>query len=491
MLLLALTSLRAASLHADLAGLVLEGDLPGALRRGSERLERLPTSAEAAPQRAALGQLLGRALLACGREEEAEELFQRQLKSYESISRHMVRWYGAMDQAAMLLHLNRPGRVLECSGAVADDARAPVEARIEAMAATAVALHRAGDFGAAMRSVDAARTLAGTLANPRFALLVECLALELSALHHERAGQALDDHALGAVFREGAAELLDNALLRQQLGAAAHAVQAWSPLVAMRMRFLQGLLATDNSAIDAAAHVGDAVAWLRERRMSEAETQARIEGSLTLIGRGAHRAAADLLAPLTFNEQQMRRSRYALELQYCLAKLHQQQGRHIDALRMYRHHTQHAVQALRSYAAAGRTPAFLQQAKPADAGDAAKMRLPLRYRRAYQYMMEHLADESLSVRQVAAHIGVTERALQLAFRAHLGVTPAELIRTRRVENIHQELQERGAEAGVLEVASRWGVKNRSTLVHSYRSRFDETPTQTLRGIPDDAELPVA
>ncbi|HEY9109057.1 MAG TPA: helix-turn-helix transcriptional regulator [Roseateles sp.] len=489
MLLLALTSLRAASLHADLAQLVLEGDLPGALRRAGERIERLP--ADAASQRAALGQLLGRALLASGREEEAEELFQRQLKSYEALSRHMVRWYGSMDQAAMLLHLNRPARALECSGAVADDARAPVEARIEAMAATAVAMHRAGDWRSAMKSVDVARTLAGTLADGRFAQLVDCLALELSALHHERAGEALDDHALGGIFQESAAQLLDNTVLHQQLGAAALTVQAWSPLAAMRMRFLQGLLAKDRGAVDAAAHVGDAVAWLRERRMSEAETQARIEGAMTLIGSGAHRAATDLLAPLTFNEQQMRRSRYAVELQYCLAKLHQHQGRHIDALRLYRHHTQQAVQALRSYVAAGRTPVFLQLAKQVDAGDATKMRLPLRYRRAYQYMMEHLADEHLSVRQVAAHIGVTERALQLAFRAHLGVTPAELIRTRRVENIHQELQAQGAGAGVLEVASRWGVKNRSTLVHSYRSRFDETPTQTLRGAVDGAELPVA
>ena len=72
-----------------------------------------------------------------------------------------------------------------------------------------------------------------------------------------------------------------------------------------------------------------------------------------------------------------------------------------------------------------------------------------------------------------------------------GVTPAELIRTRRVENIHQELQGQAGDAGVLEVASRWGVRNRSTLVHNYRSRFDETPTQTLRGAGDGVEMPGA
>lgn len=482
MLVLALTSLRASVLHRDLAQLVLQGDIPSVLRMGSERYERLPSTPEAAPQRAALGQLLGRVMLACGREEEAEELFQRQLKSYEAISRPMVRWYGTMDQGAMLLHLNRPGRALECFGAVADDARAPVEARVEAMVAASISMHRAGDCRSALKSVEAARALASTLANEHFAHLVDCLALELSVLHSERAGESMDDHALGTVFQDGAAELLDPSALHQKLGDAATNVQAWSPWVAMRMRYLRRMLEKECVGTAAAAHVSDALAWLRERRMAEVETHARIEGALMLIGRDASRAASELLAPLTFNEAQMRRSRYALELQYCLAKLHQQQGRHIDALRLYRLHTQQAVQALRSYAAVTRTPTFLQQAKQTDAGDAVKMRLPLRYRRAYQFILDHLADECLSVRQVAAHIDVTERALQLAFRAHLGITPAELIRTRRMENIHQDLQDRRGSAAVLEVASRWGVTNRSTLAHNYRSRFDQTPTQTLRGL---------
>lgn len=485
MLVLALTSLRASVLHRDLAQLVLQGDIPSALRMGSERYERLPSTPEAAGQRAALGQLLGRIMLACGREEEAEELFQRQLKSYETISRPMVRWYGTMDQGALLLHLNRPARALECFVTVADDTRAPVEARIEAMAAAALSMHRSGDCRSALNSVKAARHLASSLANEHFAQLIDCLALDLSALHGERAGESMDDHALGTVFQDGAADLLDQATLHRQLGEASTQVQAWAPWVATRMRYLRSMLEKDCVGPRAAAHVNDALAWLRERRLSEVETHARIEGALMLMARDATHAASEMLAPLTFNEMQMRRSRYALELQYCLAKLHQHQGRHIDALRLYRMHTQQAVQALRSYATVSRTPAFLQQAKQADAGDPAKMRLPLRYRRAYQFILDHLTDENLSVRQVAAHIDVTERALQLAFRAHLGITPAELIRTRRMENIHQDLQDQGGSAAVLEVASRWGVRNRSTLVHNYRSRFDQTPTQTLRGMGGD------
>ncbi len=483
MLLLALTALRATPLHADLARLTLEGQLPAALRMGGDHFERLQRTPDTAPQRSALGQLLGRALLACGREEEAEELFQRQLRHYEAMSRHMVRWYGAMDQGAMLLHLNKPGRAIECLGQVGDDVRAPVAARVEAMAGVAQAMLCAGDCGGAMRSLDAARNLASALGDPRFAQLVDCMALELATLHRERGGDALNDHALGSVYREGVCDAPDNTLMHQQLGAAADAVRSWSPLVAARMDHLRRMLAADCTGPAAAAQVAQHLSWLRERRMSEFETQARIEGALMLMGRGASHAASELLAPLTFNEQQMHRSRHALELQYCQAKLHQQQGRHLDALRLYRMHTQHAVQSLRTYAAAARAPGFVQQTKAsaADAGDSAKLRLPLRYRRAYQFMMDHLTDEHLSVRQVAAHVGVTERALQLAFRTHLGVTPAEMIRTRRVERIHGDLQAHGGEAGVLEIASRWGVKNRSTLVHNYRSRFDETPTQTLRG----------
>ena len=115
------------------------------------------------------------------------------------------------------------------------------------------------------------------------------------------------------------------------------------------------------------------------------------------------------------------------------------------------------------------------------ANDATKMRLPLRYRRAYQYIMEHLNDENMSVRQVAAHVDVTERALQLAFRTHLGMTPAELIRTRRMERIRDDLCQDTSGRGVREVAARWGITNRSTLSNSYRLHFDETPTQTLQG----------
>ena len=78
--------------------------------------------------------------------------------------------------------------------------------------------------------------------------------------------------------------------------------------------------------------------------------------------------------------------------------------------------------------------------------------------------------------------GVTERALQSAFKNSLGATPTEIIRQQRMARIHAALQSGGAqsEQGVLDVASKWGVQNRSTLVNGYRRQFNEAPSETLK-----------
>ena len=495
MLLLTLTAVRASASHADLAQLVLRGDIASAMRMGADRFERASWASCAADPatRAVLGQLLSRCMLACGQEEEAEELFQRLRKIYESISRPMVRWHAALDQGMLLLRLNRAGRALECFNTVADDNRAPADVRIEAMAGAAVAMHRCGDSRTAMQALDVARRLSDGVADRRMAHLVDAVALEIAALQAARSSDALDDHALGAVYREAAGDPAAYDILRQQLGAAAAALATLLPFAAQRLQHLQHLLSREGNSVSAAAQVGQALGWLRERRLTAFETETRIEAARMLIGRDALHAAGEVIAPLTANEQQAQRGRHGLELAYCMARLHQHQGRPQDALRLYRQHTQLAVLSLRNDGGQKKTPRFMdlpQSAGPGStlaavmgspAGDAAKMRLPLRYRRAYQYIMEHLNDENLSVRQVAAHVDVTERALQLAFRSHLGMTPAELIRTRRMEHIRDDLCQETGGRGVREVAARWGITNRSTLSNSYRLHFDETPTQTLRG----------
>ncbi|MGN6669126.1 MAG: helix-turn-helix domain-containing protein, partial [Trinickia sp.] len=107
-------------------------------------------------------------------------------------------------------------------------------------------------------------------------------------------------------------------------------------------------------------------------------------------------------------------------------------------------------------------------------------RLPGKYRRAYRYMMDNLDQRDLSVREIASHIGVTERAIQAVFKNTLGLSPSQLIRRQRMERIRRNLvDEDGVVTSVLDVAKKWGVGHRSTLVNSYRQFFNETPSETL------------
>lgn len=479
MLLLALTSQRVLHVHAEMTRLVHQGHVCGAILVGSGMLDRGDMPGKAL-DRSLVGQLLGRCLLACGREEEAEELFQRQLKVYESISRSFVRWNSTLDHGCLLLQLNRSGRAAENFCSVADDRQTPPELRAEAMVAAAMALHHAGECRTAQRVMNAAQQLGKSLPL-QVAQGIDCVALELAALQQMRTGDGLEDHALSSAYREGASELAPSSQLVQQLGSAAQRAEADAPLVAQRLRQLACIINTSSDTNLAAAQMMQGLSWLRERRLAGFETGWRIESALILIGRGGLHMAHELLAPLVFNEQLLRCSRYALELQYCLAKLYTHQGRHADALRLYTQHSQEAVLTLKSDATRRKHASFLDSDEDRQSADAAQSRLPLRYRRAYQYILDHLGDERLSVHQVALHIGVTERALQLAFRNHLGLTPAELIRTRRMERIREDLRTHAGEHAVLDLAARWGVKNRSTLVHNYRARFAETPTQTLKG----------
>ncbi len=86
------------------------------------------------------------------------------------------------------------------------------------------------------------------------------------------------------------------------------------------------------------------------------------------------------------------------------------------------------------------------------------------------------------MRDVAAEVGVTERALQSAFRRSLGLSPTELIRRLRMERIRGELLDDSlnGERTVLTTANKWGVQNRSTLLNNYRKQFHEAPSETLR-----------
>lgn len=482
MLLLALSGLRMSEPDVDVARALWRGDVQYALHLGLGRLER---AADGEPERfATLGQVLGLALLAAGREESAEELFQKQLRLYEALPRATMRWLSSLDRGHLMLHLNKPGRAAEMFNLVADAKEAPEALRIEALAGLAKAMQGLGEHRRADATLVHAAQLAET-ASAETELLVEAVRLELRV---SRSLRHFDDiSAAGDGDRPSATELR---VMAQALNA--------MPAPAGRLLFLAALMEIGQGAGGAAgaatAVVYDTLRWCRERRLSEIEERRRVEAALALLEQGQAHAAGEVLGPLAADDGRQQHHRMAIELRYCASKLHAMQGRHADALRCYRQHAQLTLARLRSELTRVPYSRFLEQQAQASQTDADQLRLPLRYRRAYQFIVDHLHERTLSVRRIAAQIDVTERALQMAFRTHLGLTPAEVIRKLRMSRIRTELQHQSERESVLSVAARWGLANRSTLAQNYREQFGETPTGTSglmpwHDEPVDARLP--
>jgi AraC-like DNA-binding protein len=77
--------------------------------------------------------------------------------------------------------------------------------------------------------------------------------------------------------------------------------------------------------------------------------------------------------------------------------------------------------------------------------------------------------------------GRAARAIQLAFHSRFGMTPMQWVRERRLESIHAALKAASPDATVADVAVAYGLPRMATLIPHYVRRFDELPSETLRG----------
>ncbi|WP_211298612.1 helix-turn-helix transcriptional regulator [Kineococcus rhizosphaerae] len=106
---------------------------------------------------------------------------------------------------------------------------------------------------------------------------------------------------------------------------------------------------------------------------------------------------------------------------------------------------------------------------------------PATVRRAVAHVDAHAA-EPITLHDIAAAAGVGARALQLAFRTHLGVTPTAYLRRVRLENAHRELQaaDPTGRATVAAIAARWGFVRPDRFARAYREAFGVAPSLSLR-----------
>lgn len=478
-LMLALSAHRLSTHEPDLSAMILNGHLDDAVRSGMKVLSDTAQGRSPCIRLCACGQLVGRAMLALGRDADAEEIFRNMLRLYDHVSRESVRVQGALDQGWMYLHTAKFGSAYECFDTVIDHEQVDPELRIEAMAGMSLALFGLGE-GSQLLDCHA-MLMAACQQHQRLQQQVECLCADLMVQLESRRRQELSDHAFAQSYRDGIGASNEQALMT--VLTTLEARSGHQELVVQRLRYLQ-LLVADSQTTDAMGRFAACLNWLQSRRLAGLEISVRIEFALCMLARGAASVARDVLSSLTINPRQVHHGRYALDLQYCLSKVYLTQGRLQDSLHMYKQHAEQAVYAIKRDLprVSGSTRASAKKSQPP--ADANRQRLPVRYRSAYQYLQDHLDDPLLSVREIAAHIGVSERALQMAFRTNIGMTPGELIRQERMRRIRADLQrcgERSSKVNVMSVASRWGVTNRSTLLQAYRQQFQESPSETLYG----------
>jgi transcriptional regulator GlxA family with amidase domain len=108
---------------------------------------------------------------------------------------------------------------------------------------------------------------------------------------------------------------------------------------------------------------------------------------------------------------------------------------------------------------------------------------PATLRRAVAFIDEH-ADRHLTVADIAAASFVTVRAVQLAFRRHLDVTPMAYLRRVRLRRAHLDLLAADpARESVIAVAYRWKFSSASRFTAYYRSTYGVLPSHTLRSSP--------
>src|SRR3954454_9728610 len=102
---------------------------------------------------------------------------------------------------------------------------------------------------------------------------------------------------------------------------------------------------------------------------------------------------------------------------------------------------------------------------------------PRHVRRALAYLRQHVA-ESVTLADLAAVAGVSERTLRRNFPRFIGLSPLAYLRRLRLTAVRNDLL-RG-EGAVSRIAARHGFSHFGRFASAYRDCFGETPSATSR-----------
>jgi AraC-like DNA-binding protein len=91
------------------------------------------------------------------------------------------------------------------------------------------------------------------------------------------------------------------------------------------------------------------------------------------------------------------------------------------------------------------------------------------------------ADASLSMTEICATLGISERLLRACCKEHLGMGPNRYVRLQRMQQVHRALRSgTPGTASVSEAARRYGFRDPGRFATNYRAVYGELPSATLR-----------
>jgi AraC-like DNA-binding protein len=414
-------------------------------------------------------------LLAMDWHEEAESLLQKAQRHFVH-SRDELRLLSCRNAGWQALFHRRFGTAQSCLNRICEDGHASDRDRIEAWVGLAYSHHALGQQVLAEAAMHKVMQCVEDFPDDRMRLVTEAIALEIKVKHYLRQAHGLNDHIFWRQPNHHVHAACSAASLTQMLGNLLQQASGM-PLLEGQINLLLSLIRLSGADRAVIPFLKTHMEWATEEGLSAYVRQTRLEMVLASLSANMPDYAEQIMAHIRDAAQTHVVRRWDIEHAYCLAKLTEQQGRTTESLQLYRKYACDAMECLRVEICAQIKPAY---STAAPSYDDIEVRLPAKYRRAYRYIVNHLSERNLCIREVAAEIGVTERALQSVFRSHLGISPTELIRRCRMERIRADLLSPTTKmTSIFEAAQRWGIFNRSTLASAYRSYFKETPNETL------------
>ncbi|SAL32813.1 AraC family transcriptional regulator [Caballeronia udeis] len=419
--------------------------------------------------------------LVMGMDSDAEESY-RQARKISQASKSEIRVLSARNTGWQALYRRRFGTAMACFLRVAKEPGVDLPRRIEALFGTMSVLFELGHLNQVgcmldeiELEVDKLRELEDT--RSAWCETVQTMRADLTLQCSLRHAPQLSDHVY---WHSG--QLCDPGPLHAKPGLVAerllleHDIRL--PVLCGRLEYKESLGRLVRGQGDAITPLLAHLDWADANSLTIYQRTVRFEIALASLIADLPQVAQMVLGSIA-NESHIGFDHRHLEALYCLAKINQAQGRVHHSRQLYIKYAMVAIHCAREGAA--ELARGSHQRRGVAVADDVTARLPAKYRRAYQYLLNNLERSDLSIHEIAAEIGVTVRALQNTFKAHLGATPSEIIRQQRMKRIQQELEDDRGGAGqkVHDAGNRWGVPNRSTLLNAYKRQFNEAPSDTL------------